>query len=197
MILAAFGITFSINKGVFKSFTKESIVSLTILGLFLMTIIQMVVWNYPQPKSPPSIVNRQYKLIQDINRHIPPNAVIIMQSNPPVLAEHYFTEHTADKRVYVSLSISKYWTWIITNPIKPIRYDRAKKYSLLFLPRGTLNPRTYNFVRLSLQKNLPVYLVHLPNNPLSKRLLPIIKRYFRTIKQEGDERLFRLYLKDW
>jgi len=197
MILAACGITFSIHKGIFKSFTKESIFSLTILGLFLMTIAQMAFWNYSQPKSSLWIDNRQYKLIQDTIKYIPKNAIVISQFNP-IVAEYYFTEHPADKRVYISLSITPYWAKIEKSQSKPIRYDKEKKYSFLFLPRENLNPRTYNFIRLSLKRGVPVYLVHIPYLPVCKRLLPIVKKYFiRTIEQEGDIKLFRLYLKDW
>ena len=197
MILAAYGITFLINKLAFKPFTKESIVSLTILGLFLMTIIQMGFWNYSLPKSSLWIDNRQYKLIQDTIKHIPKNAIVISQFNP-IVAEYYFTEHPADRRVYISLSITPYWAKIEKSQSKPIRYDKEKKYSFLFLPRQNLNPRTYNFIRLSLQRGVPVYLIYLPYHPVCKRLLPIVKRYFIwTFEQEGDIKLFRLYLKDW
>ncbi|TKJ32099.1 hypothetical protein CEE39_06240 [bacterium (candidate division B38) B3_B38] len=196
MILAAYGITFSFDRGIFKSLTKQALFSIIALILFLMTIIQMALWCNSMPKSSRWIVNRQYEIIQNINRHIPHNAVIISQFTH-VIAEHYFTEHRGDKRVYISLSSTKFLTEKVIDHIKLIRYDRAKRYSFLFRPGGALNPRTYNFIRRSLKKGVPVYLVHLPGNPLSKNLLPFIKRYFSLIEQEGDSRLFRLYLKDW
>ena len=196
MILAACGVTFSIDKGIFKSLTKESIFSITILSLFLITIIQMVVWNYSLPKSSPWIDNHQYKLIQNISSHIPNNAVVISPFYP-VIADHYFTENRGDKRVYISLSNIEFLTRKIINQIKPIRYDRTKKYSFLFRLKGVPNPRTYNFIRRCLKKGVPVYFVHPPNNPASNRFFPFIKRYFSLIRQEGDRRLFRLYLKDW
>ena len=193
MILAACGVTFSIDKGIFKSLTKESIFSIIILSLFLMTIIPMGIWSFSQPKSSGWIVNRQYKMMEDIKRHIPHNAIIISQFNP-VIADHYFTEHTAGKIIYVSLSITRHWAAIEKGQIKPIRYDRSKKYSFLFLPDRTLNPRTYNFIRRALKKEVSVYLFRLP---VGERLFPRIQRLFKTAEQKGDRRLFRLYLKDW
>ena len=195
MILAACGTTYFIDKGIFKSLTKGSIFSLIMLSLLLMTIMQMVVWNYSQTKSP-WVGNSQFKLIQDINKYIPNNAVIISEFIH-ITAEHYFTEYAADKRVYISLSNSHYQSNIPRSPIKPIRYDKSKKYSFLFLSDGTLNPMTYNFIRRSLKKGVSVYLVHLPKNPLCIKLFPFIQRYFNLIEQKGDSRLFRLYLKDW
>jgi len=196
MILAAYGVTLSIDKGIFKSLTKGSIFSLIMLSLFLLTIIQMTLWYHSNPKSSGWIVNRQYKIIDDINRHIPNNAIIISQLNP-IIAEQYFTEHTAGKIVHVSLSITPHWARIEKGQIKPIRYDRAKKYSFLFLRQGTPNPRTYNFIRRSLKKGVPVYLFRLPGIPLGERLFPQIQILFKTVEQKGDRRLFRLYLKDW
>ncbi len=196
MILAAYGVTLSIDKGIFKSLTKGSIFSLIMISLFMITIIQMTLWYHSMPKSSGWIVNRQYKMMEDINRHIPNNSIIISQLNP-IIADHYFTEHTAGKIVYVSLSITPHWAAIEKGQIKPIRYDRAKKYSFLFRPGRALNPRTYNFIKRSLIRGVPVYLVHLPDNPSSKNLFPLIERYFSLIRQEGDNRLFRLYLKNW
>ena len=196
MIFAGWGITSLVDKGSFKSLTKEFIFNLTIISLFLMTIIQMVVWDYSLPKIKPWISMREYNIIQYINRYIQNNAVIISHF-PPAIAEHYLTEHTADKRVFIRLSLTLYLSRIATNKVKPIRYDRTKKYSFLFRPGGTLNPKTYNFIRECLKKGVPVYLVHLPDNPDSKRLFPHIKRYFNLIEQKGDSGLFRLYPKDW
>ena len=196
MILAACGVTFFINKEIFKSLTKKSIFSIAILSLFIITIIQMALWCYSMPKSSPWIDNRQYEIIQNINRHIPNNSILISPFNP-LIADHYFTENRGDKRVYIALSNKEFLTRKIIGHIKPIRYDRVKKYSFLFRLNGTLNPRTYNFIRRCLKKGVPVYLVHLPGNPSSKGLLPFIKIYFSLIRQEGDKRLFRLYLKDW
>ncbi|TKJ34942.1 hypothetical protein CEE39_01890 [bacterium (candidate division B38) B3_B38] len=195
MILAACGTTYFIDKGIFKSLTKGSIFSLTIFSILLMTIMQMVVWNYSQPKSP-WIGNSQFKLIQNINKYIPNNAVIISEF-VHITAEHYFTQYAKDKRVYISLSNSHYQSNIPRSPIKPIRYDKSKKYSFLFLSDGTLNPRTYNFIWLTLKRGVPVYLVHFPKNPLCTKLFPFIQRYFSLIEQKGDSGLFRLYLKDW
>ena len=196
MILAAYGITFSLDKGIFKSLTKGSIFSLIMLSLFLMTIIQMALWCYSMPKTSHWIDNRQYEIIQNIDRQIPNNAVIVSQFTA-VIAEHYFTEHRGDKRVYISLSSTKFLIKKWIGHIKLVRYDREKKYSFLFRPGGTLNPRTYNFIRRSLKKGVPVYLVYLPKNPLCTNLFPFIQRYFSLIEQKGDSRLFRIYLKDW
>lgn len=69
-----------------------------------------------------------------------------------------------------------------------------KKYSFLFLRKGTLNPRTYNFIQRALKKDVPVYLFRLP---VGERLFPRIQRLFKTAEQKGDKRLFRLYLKEW
>ena len=196
MILAACGVTFSIDKGIFKSMTKKSIFSIIILSLFLITLIQMGIWSYSQPKLPHRIDNRQYKIIRDISRQVSNNAVIISQLDP-IIAEYYFAEHTADKIVYIVLSSTKFRRKMAMGYIKPIRYDRSKKHSFLFRLNGALNPRTYNFIRRSLKKDAPVYFVDLPDNPLSKMTRPFIERYFSLIEQEGDSRLFRLYLKDW
>ena len=193
MVLAAYGLTLSIDKGIFKSLTKRSIFSLIMLGLFLMTIIQMGIWSYSQPKSSGWIVNRQYKMIEEIKKHIPNNCIIISQLNP-IIAEQYFTEHTAGKIVHVSLSVTPHWARIEKGQIKPIRYDRAKKYSFLFLRDRTINPRTHNYIRQSLKKDVPVYLFRFP---ASERLFPHIQRLFKTVEKKEDSRLFRLYLKDW
>ena len=196
MVLAAYGATFLIDKGIFKSLAKESIFSLTMLCLLLVTIIQMGMWSYSEPKLPHRIDNRQYKIIRDISVHIRNNAVIISQLDPEI-SEYYFAEHTADKIVYIVLSSTKFRRKMAMGYIKPIRYDRSKKYSFLFRLNGALNPRTYNFIRRSLKKDAPVYFVDLPDNPLSKMTRPFIERYFSLIEQEGDSRLFRLYPKDW
>ena len=197
MILAACGVTFSIDKGIFKSLTKVSMSSIIILSLFLMTIIQMAIWDYSLPKSSPWIDNREYKKIQDVDRHIPHNAVIISQFIP-IFAEHYFTEQSADKRVHVSLIITPRWGEMIAKgQIRPIRYDRSKEYSFLFRLNGALNPRTYNFIRRCLKKDVPVYFIRLPDNPFFENFFPLIKRYFNLVNQERDSRLFKLYLKDW
>jgi len=198
MILAACGVTFLMDKGMAKSLTKGSILSITILSLFLMTIIQMALWSYSQTKSLPWVDNRQYRIIQYTNKHIPNNAVIISYFNNPFSAEYYLTEHiTADIRAYISLSIPRMQIWLVNGEIKPIRYDRTKKYSFLFLPDGTLNPRTYNFIGLTLKKGVPVYLVHLRYEAVCIKFFPMVNRYFTTIEQNGDGLLFRLYLKDW
>ena len=156
----------------------------------------MALWCYSMPKTSHWIDNRQYEIIQNIDRQIPNNAVIVSQFTA-VIAEHYFTELRGDKRVYISLSSTKFLIKKWIGHIKLVRYDREKKYSFLFRPGGTLNPRTYNFIRRSLKRGVPVYLVHLPDNPLSKNLFPFIQRYFSLIEQKGDSRLFRIYLKDW
>ena len=196
MVLAAYGATFLIDKGIFKSLAKESIFSLTMLCLLLVTIIQMGIWSYSQPKLPHRIDNRQYKIIRDISGHIRNNAVIISQLDP-IISEYYFKEHTEDKITYIALSTTLFLAKMAMGYIKPLRYDRSKKYSFLFRLRGALNPRTYNFIRRCLKKGMPVYFVDLPDDPSSKKLFPFIERYFSLIRQEGDKRLLRLYLKDW
>ncbi|MFB0518642.1 MAG: ArnT family glycosyltransferase [Acidobacteriota bacterium] len=199
MILAAYGITISINKEIFKSLTKQSILSFTMLSLFLMILIQLTYCNYLHIKSLPWIVNSEYKLMQDITSHISDNAIIISEFNP-MIAEHYLAENKKIVNITISPSsppFSPYSLKIIKGYLKPIKYDIKKKYRFLLSPKGALNPRTYNFIRKSLKEGVPVYLVYLPDNPVSKRLFPRIKRYFSRIRQEGDKRLFRLYLKDW
>jgi len=196
MILAACGVTFLMDKGIPKSLTKGSIFSITISSLLLMSIIQMAYWS-SQPESLPWIPDRQYRIIQYINKHIPNNAVIISYFSNPLTAEYYFTENTtADIRVYISLSIPKK-SWAGKGQVKLIRYDPTIKYSFLFLPDGTLNPRTYNFIGLTLKKGVPVYLVHLRYEAVCIKFFPMVNRYFTTIEQNGDGILFRLYRKDW
>ena len=197
MILAACGATFFIDKGVFKSLTKGSIFSITILSLLLITIIQMAFWSYSQPKSLRWVSNLQYNLIQYINKHTPDDAIIISDFNNPMVAEHYFTEHTTAKRVYVSISIPEMKSWLISGKIKPIRYGRTKKYSFLFFPDGTPNPETYNFIGQALKKGAPVYFFYNSLRALCIKFLPFIKQYFNISEQKGGSGLFRIYLKQW
>lgn len=197
MILAAYCTSYFVDKGIFKSITKGSIFGITILSLLLITIVQMAFWSYSQPNSLLWVSDRQYRIIKYINEHTPHNAVIISDFNLPHVAEYYFTEHTAGNKVYISISIPEYKRWVISGKIKPISYDRTKKYSFLFLPDGTPNSETYNFIEQALRRRVPVYFFYNRRRALCIKFLPFIKKYFIMSEQNGGSGLFRLYLKDW
>ena len=196
MILAACGATFFIDKGIFRSLTKGSIFSITILSILLMTIIQMAFWSYSQPKSLRWVSNHQYRILQSISEQTPHNAVIISDFNLPHVAEYYFTEYRAGNKVYISISIPEYKPWIVSGNIKPIKYDRTKKYSFLFLPDGTPNSETYDFIEQALRRRVPVYFFYNRRRALCIKFLPFIKEYFIMSEQNGGSGLFRLYPKD-
>ncbi|MDH5715461.1 MAG: glycosyltransferase family 39 protein [Candidatus Aminicenantes bacterium] len=197
MILAAYCTSYFVDKGIFKSLTKGSVFSITILSLLLITIVQMAFWSYSQPKSLRWVSDLQYRIIQYITKHTPHNAVIISDFNMPLIPEYYFTEHTASKRVYISVSIPEYKRWVISGKIKPIKYDSTRKYSFLFFPDGTPNSETYNFIGQALRKRVPVYFFYNRRRALCIKFLPFIKEYFRMSEQNGGSGLFRLYPKDW